>query len=560
MPSHLASAPRTGLRRASRALLPALLLAGAALLSAALCGRAEAAWRQTRFLIGGWGVNGAPDDPRWLIALDQAGIDFVQNHDHQFSLDYGRRLVSRLDSLRAARPGFGLQAVLHFANPKSDPGRFTANEDVAAHWPAIQRVIGPDGGCNRPSTLGWFVWDEPTTRAEMANIGLLSRRMRGDPATSGQIPFVNLLSIAAGPHPSGYEREFGGGLDRAGAYAAYLDAYLSEFDDEREPAPFLSFDSYPFQEPGSLRTDYFENLRIARDRCAARGRPGARIPLWVIVQLASFKPEDGDFRPTPTIAQVRWQAWCAIAYGAKSISYWTTGTTSDPKPRTAYRGGLFDLAGRPTTKYEPVRRLNAEIHALGPTLMKLDPVTVLHVAPGAQAVTADERLGNPDEPYSIVAAVDGKGRADCLLGYFRQQEGGDPALLVVNTSLSHARTFQVRLGARADSILRIDRVTGRAVTIGRGVDSITVPDLAAASAELYRIVTPVVEFLPGVRSIRRDGTAVEYDLARGTLRVDYATGARAWVSRPRGVPATDLVATPVGVVRKKVASTAPPGH
>jgi hypothetical protein len=141
--------------------------------------------------------------------------------------------------------------------------------------------------------------------------------------------------------------------------------------------------------------------------------------LWVVVQLASFKPADGPFMHNPSLAQVRWQAWTAVAYGAKSISYWTTGTTPDPNPKSDYRGGLLELDGRISSKYKAIRQLNAELHALGPTLMELDPVAVLQVDGQGQFAADRDRIGSSAQTYDIVTAVDGTDRADCLIGYFR---------------------------------------------------------------------------------------------------------------------------------------------
>ena len=526
-----------------------LVLVAALALQVAAPGPALPAWRQTDFLIGGFVVNTAPADPARLIRLQEAGLDFVHDSDLSFSADWGRLLVAQLDSLHAARPGFDLKAVLHVTANQDRPSGFTANPDVAANWTKIRPTLDPSAGLNRPSTLGWFVWDEPCTRAEMKNLVDLSLRMRSYPPTAGTLPFVNLLPIADVGARGCYGDAFVGGRDRVSGYAAYLDAYLSAFDGEADPAPLLSFDHYPFQIDGRESGTYFENLATARDRALAHGRPGARVPLWVIVQLASFKPVDAPFMRSPSIAQVRWQAWTAVAYGAKSISYWTTGTTADPDPRTGFRGGLLELDGRPTPKYDAVRRLNAELHALGPTLMKLDPVAVLRAAPGRQGGDERERIGSPDRTYNVVTDVDGAGRTDCMIGYFKGRESADDYLLVVNQSLTVARDFRLRLGTRADSVEVVDRESGRLQLVGRSLSDIEVRDLPPASAELYRVANPMLEQLNGVQEVRRRGQVVEYRLPGDVLRVDYATGFRSRVASLAGDPAPGLPITPEGVRR-----------
>ncbi|MEP7028519.1 MAG: hypothetical protein ABI960_07980 [Candidatus Eisenbacteria bacterium] len=508
-----------------------------------------AGWHQTDFLVGGFGVNNAPYHPERLVLLDRAGLDLVQGFDQR--LPTGTILVGQLDSLRRALPDFRLRAILHDAPKGDDAGHLTGNVAPVAQWPALRATLtrNPlDGG----STLGWCLWDEPSTRPQLDAIGELSRRMRRDPVAGGKIPYVNLLPIAPLGGGAGYLRDFGAGVDRRAAYAAYLDAYLSQFDAEPEPAPLLCFDHYPFQHDGREAGDYFENLEIARDRAVARGRPGMRIPLWVVIQLAAFKPPGAPFMEGPTLAQVRWQAWTAVAYGAKSISYWTTGTIDDPAPRTGFRGGLLELNGRPTSKYAAIRTLNAELHALGPTLMRLDPVAVFHVAPGRQRVQPEDRIGDARRVYCVVSAVSGSGREDCLLGYFKEQGTGDDYLLVVNQSLARPRSFRIRLAVPADSIARIDEQNGRPRILSRRTSALDA-SVAPASVGLYRISGPMIESLPGVREVRTTGDgSIDYVVPAGVLRVNRASGVRSWVSVAAAAAGPDsLQITPEGVVRAR---------
>src|SRR5437764_9200225 len=109
-------------RIASRCLLA---LAGAAL---AVCALARAGtssgavrpWRQSRFLIGGWGVNQAPWQPAQFVSFAAAGLDFLQESDHAWWLGDELRAARALDSLRVHGPRLRLQLMLHSAGA-NDP-------------------------------------------------------------------------------------------------------------------------------------------------------------------------------------------------------------------------------------------------------------------------------------------------------------------------------------------------------------------------------------------------------------------------------------------------------
>ena len=522
----------------------------AALFALALATGAQSdPWRPTRFMIGGYGVNQAAREPGRLLLFAAAGLDYVHDMDHHQDFPAERDLAVRLDSLRRAHPGFGLQAILHDAYPKNDPARFTANADSNLDWPAIRQRVAPESGANRASTLGWSLWDEPCDRASLARAVDMVRRFRVNPATAGQLPFVNLLPAGDPGEPWCLDNEFAGG-DRLATWTSYADAYLKAFDSDPWPAPVFSFDCYPFLNDGLVRSSYFETLRMARDLSLAHSRPGWRVPLWVIVQLAPFKPHGRPMMQGPSFAQTRWQAWTAVAYGARGISYWTTGTSNDSTLDERFGPGIVDLYGQPTPLHASLAQLNRELHALGPTLMKLDPVTVFHAGRGHQGGIDEELLSNPNRAYGVVTRVrEAPGSADCLIGYFKEAGSGDDYLLVINQDLAKAHTFTLELDVPADSLERVDRTTGERVFVGRQVSRFDVSNLPPASAELYRVVSPLLEHLPNVESVGRRGSVYEFRTRGRVLRVDYGTGARSWVPRATEPAAPELRITPFGVLR-----------
>ncbi len=515
----------------------------------------EAAARLSSFQIGGYCISWAYREPTWLVALDDAGLDYVHNLDHHFDSKFGLEAVRLLDSLRVARPGFGLKAVVSLSQTDPAHEAFSTLADVSpAALARVARTLRPGGGYNSESILGWNLADEPCSKADFDRLGVEARYLRARPETATRIPMVNLYPILDAGGPECYQAGFRTGRDRRNAYAAYCDAWLGQFDDEEEPAPVLSFDHYPFHGPGLSLRDFSENLAIASERALHHGRPGLRVPLWVVVQLSPYKDKGKPYADTPTVAHTRWQAWYAVAYGAKGISYWTLFPSGAPEgPR--YDVGLFDEQGRPGPRVDGIRALNAQLHALGPTLTQLDPVEVWHGRAGSGAgYEVDTDWGavgfsRPVTQATIEPITGGGGQADDLVfSQLRHAKTGDDYLFVMNANLSRPRSFRLRLAARADTVERIDRRTGRAVRVGLGLDELLVKSLGPADAELFRIVDRVVEPIPDVLEIHEDGTRRSFRTSQGILTVDRATGARTRETALVGRPATGLKATPAGVV------------
>jgi hypothetical protein len=514
---------------------------------------AEAATRPATFQIGGHCISEAYRDPSMLVAIDDAGLDYVHNLDHHFDSKYGLELVRLLDSLRVARPGFDLKAMVSLSQSDAAHQAFSTLGEVSpATLERIAHTLRRGGGYNSPSILGWSLADEPCSRAELDRIGTLARFLRRHPETAAGLPLANLFPITEVNSPLCYEDDFGRGVDRRGAYAAYCDGWLSQFDSLPEPAPLLSFDHYPFQPRHRARTDYPENLAIASERALAYGRAGVRVPLWVVIQLSPFRGKDEPYATTPQLAHVRWQAWYAVAYGARGISYWTLYPTGPPEgPR--FDVGLWDEQGRPGGKVAGIRSLNAQLHTLGPTLMALDPVEVWRgSARSTSGLEIDTDWGAAGFSRPVTRAVvepgDGGGPVDLVVAQLRHARSGDDYLLVMNANLTRSRSFRLELAARADTIERIDRSSGRAVRVGTGLAALEVRDLGPAEAELYRVVDRLIEPIPGVLEVREDGAKRYFRTARGVLRVDRETGARARVAAMAGRAAAGLRATPAGVV------------
>src|SRR5439155_20970210 len=127
----------------------------------------------------------------------------------------------------------------------------------------------------------------------------------------------------------------------------------------------LSFDHYALVEAGE-RPGYFENLEVIR-REALR----AEVPFASILLATPH----GAYRD-PSEADLRWQVYTSLAYGARGILYFTYWT---PRSDTwNFHNGILDEQGRRTAHYAQVRRINSELNALARTLVHLRSAGVYH--------------------------------------------------------------------------------------------------------------------------------------------------------------------------------------
>lgn len=123
------------------------------------------------------------------------------------------------------------------------------------------------------------------------------------------------------------------------SYQAYLQTYC-----RRIALPYISFDHYPY----SSNTEAFlSDLSDVALCCKEYGKK-----LMVVLQVNSTKQES-----PLSLDQLRFQAFCALSFGAVSITW------------ACYSAGwwfnnVLDSAGNKTEQYEKLKKVNAEIRQL----------------------------------------------------------------------------------------------------------------------------------------------------------------------------------------------------
>lgn len=270
-----------------------------------------------------------------------------------------------------------------------------------------------------PALAGYFLVDEPNASA-FALLGAVNRYLlKKDPK---HLPYINLFPNYAN------EQQLG---------TRTYDEHIARYIQEVQPA-LVSWDHYALFENGE-RGIYFENLEVVRRHCLQ-----AKLPF---VQIVLTVPH-GPYRD-PDEADLCWQAYTTLAYGAKGIlwfTYWTP--PSDPQWR--FRNAIINEKGMPSAKYTILKDLHQRIMAIAEVQMRLRSVGVYHTPPlptGTIGLDAKSPVSECDSP-------------EVLIGWLRDARRKD-YLWVVNRSFKESRPVAVRLRATVREVGEVSQYDGQ---------------------------------------------------------------------------------------------------
>ncbi|MEQ7005409.1 discoidin domain-containing protein [Actinopolymorpha sp. B17G11] len=262
--------------------------------------------------------------------------------------------------------------------------------------------------------------------------------------------------------PDPYARVFNAIKDAAPEYDAHLNflpssVYASEAEyaqvmqgwlDLTGARGYLMYDRYPFgTADNSLDyTGFLTNMNTVRKVGLANGVKTAQY-------LQAVGIPGGFRRPNET--EIRYEANMALAYGYKGLSYFTWFTPTNRSQ--TFTDAIITADGQKTDLFEPVKQLNSEIHALGPTLMRLD---------AKEVYLNGQTFGQQPVPEDFF--VHSLSDEDLTFSYLRDRENGRNYLMVVNNSFTQERDVSLRFDEAIGSLEEIDRQSGR--TVGVALD------------------------------------------------------------------------------------------
>ncbi|MEI8045161.1 MAG: hypothetical protein WCL11_27360 [Verrucomicrobiota bacterium] len=363
-----------------------------------LHGATPAPFVQDRFVVGMW----VP--PATRENLDRHYREIAEAN---FNLVVGQSGTNVMEHLKRCKR-FGLKTLVGAGGP-------------------IEKA--PDG----PACWGYLLVDEPGAGA-FPDIAKRAGEIRA--RRPGRFGYVNLFPNYA---PLG-----------ALGTSSY-DEHVAKFVREVKPE-VLSMDHYPLMRPGGdTRQSYCDNLECFRKHALAAG-----IPFWNYFYSMPFND-----RLDPTEAQIRWQIFTSVTYGAKGVlyfCYWTPGKGAAGAGEFPKGGAILTAEGLKTRHYEEARRINAELKQLGPTLMKLTSTGVYH------ATTESNSIALAGSPIRKMVRVGGDPSGEFIIGAFRHADGRR-AVMIVNHNYSYTAWPTIEFDAAPGEVMEVSKTTGQALPV-----------------------------------------------------------------------------------------------
>jgi|SRR5579883_2433183 len=302
------------LRKALLHLTLFLLLAGL---------RLKAAEREKIFPVMPW--NNIPNDRDAIARIKECGFTVA-----------GFVSPATLDTCRKA----GIKAIV--SDPRISNHDWTHFDVNTARADAIRAL---DAVRKNPALYGYYLRDEPGADCFP---GLAAMASLVQQETPGKWAYVNLFPNYAS---SGQLSD-----------ASYED-YLEKFVTTCHPTQ-LSYDHYALMDNGSLGGEYWNNLEQMRAVAVKH-----HLPFWnIVLACAHF-----SFRE-PSAADLRFEVYSSLAYGARGIAYFTYFA-----PQVGnYRAAAIDQFGHPTPTWSHLQNINLQIQKLAPTLLDLTSDDTYH--------------------------------------------------------------------------------------------------------------------------------------------------------------------------------------
>lgn len=341
------------------------------------------------FAVMAWGTS--PSDPDQLRGMRDAGLN-ISGFCH----------ARDLGSVQAA----GLSCFVRDPRiPSFDPLHLPSDSEIRSAVTDLSKQIA-----GNPAALGFYLRDEPNAQM-MPGLGKLAGLLRE--AMPDKWPYVNLYPYRVPPKTLG-----------ASDYDSYVRMLVKTIGQ-----PFLSYDNYSLVN-GEMLDYFYTNLEIVR-----RLGIETATPFWNCILANShfnyMEPSDATFNL---------QVYATMAYGGRGIQYFTYFSPEIGN----YRLAAIDQFGNRTATWEMLRRVNNQIHALAPTLVRLHSTGVYHYpdVPDQAGPLTQSKLIEAVEMTQRYVRPPVAGRF--LVGEF---EDGDhrPYFMIVNKDLKNSFQFKVHL-------------------------------------------------------------------------------------------------------------------
>lgn len=216
------------------------------------------------------------------------------------------------------------------------------------------------------------------------------------------------------------------GFHSRSSYESYLDNYLDQ-KDTGNMLDIVAYDYYPFL--SNFISSYFYNIAIIKEKAGNR-------PVWYYIQSTTKKstPDINDY-------QLRFMAYCPLAYGSKGALYYTYESVPE-KMGMNYYDAIISPSGQPTKKYYSVKTINYYItNIAGPIIMKNACIGTYHVStsPTNEDIPSKYMLSRNNQ---YVTSINNR---NILVGVFKNEQSSQYFLMLVNKSSNDASNIKISI-------------------------------------------------------------------------------------------------------------------
>lgn len=320
------------------------------------------------------------------------------------------------------------------------PGSYSSKSFIQAAMNQFGRnYAGP-----REVIAGYFLGDEPIL-SQMPTVRRMIDDVRSIDPT--QIIRVNLFANYAEVPAIG------------SSYGTYVEQLTSK------NLPILGMDTYIYDKYYWSPSGYFSNFDLLAQIAKSKNSV-----FWPVLLSTGH-----DWYADPTESGIRYQLTTALAYGAKSVEWYSYRTLSFP----TYSQGLDQNA----TKEALFTQINGELGKVGNYLISLNYIETFHGS-GIDPITTEplKRVLNP--------AITRKADPYLVMGVFKDPTG-KWALIVGNKNRSSTSVFTIRLPALA-SCEQVSKSTGlwsSLNTVTTGINSEFTLTIAPGDYQIVRLAT-----------------------------------------------------------------------
>jgi|GEM_PF-2530177 len=215
------------------------------------------------------------------------------------------------------------------------------------------------------------------------------------------------------------------GFPSRAAYETYLDTYLNDTNPNNK-SDVVAYDYYPFTN-STILTSYFYNISIIKKKAGNR-------PVWYYIQSTTKKTV-----PDITDYQLKFMAYCPLAYGSKGAIYYTYESIPDSYGLN-YHDALINPYGNVTKKYYTAKTINYYLsYVAGPIIMANSCIGTYHVSrkPTNENIPSANILSRRNK---YVSSIDNE---NVLVGIFKNSNSSKYYLMLINKSENDISNVQI---------------------------------------------------------------------------------------------------------------------